>query len=167
MVRKIGSVPAVAAKRARMLGGVVVGRRARVVNRRIERGEVELAAALVRPAISHIVDHEAAHGARGVRDEAPAIGKARRVALAHPEERLVQQCGCAERSAPVETQLRTGEPVQLGVERGEKIFSSSGRRALNVCDNGRRRIHERLLDVPAMLLVFRPAVPVPGRERTL
>src|SRR6266542_4230839 len=88
---------------------------------RVERRDLEATAALLRVAITRIVDDETAHRARGVREKPRLVGKcdafARRdVEVGFMQQRRRTQMGRA--AAP--PQLAAGDAVQLVVERGEQ-----------------------------------------------
>jgi len=93
----------------------------------VQRGDFQTAAALLRLALAHAADHQAAHGTRGVGHEVAFAGEGQRVALRNVEVGLVQQRGGAERG--IRAQPRGFAPrhaMQLPVQGAEEPVGRAG-----------------------------------------
>ena len=98
-------------------------------DRRVERRDLELPAALVRAAAAHVVDDQAAHRPRRVGHEARAIGKGDALAVPTCSVGLVHERRGAERQPPRAGEFAPGHPVQLAVKGRKERF---GRRRVTV-----------------------------------
>ena len=95
---------------------------------RVERGDVEPAAALLRMGGAHLVDHQPAHRARRIGEEAGAVFEGDAVALADVEPRLVDQGARAHHGLrAVAAHLAAREPAQIVVQAGEQLVRGGGR----------------------------------------
>ena len=112
----------------------------RIGNIGIEGGQMELTAALLRPAFADIVDDQSAHRSRRVREETLAIRK-HDAAARHVQVALVQKRRGAERRAgAASSKLPSGETVQFLVQRGEQRLRRCGIATLGGDDQvGNRR----------------------------
>jgi hypothetical protein len=97
------------------------GRRLGRCDVRLERRDLEGAAALLGVPASGVVDDEPAHHPGGVTHEPRLVGEGRAGAGRHVQIRLVQEGGRAQgQSAAAGGQLLPGHPAQLTVERREQ-----------------------------------------------
>ena len=101
-----------------------------------QRGDLEVAAALLRMAAAQVVDDQPAHGARRVRHELPAIAERQRLAMGDVEEGFVQQRRRAQRDGGSPPQLALRHPMQLLVQHCEQAiarFHIAGARRMHDC----------------------------------
>ena len=100
-----------------------------------ERGDLELAAALLRLAAARVVDDDAAHHAGRIAHEPVAVGKRRALAAGNVQIGVVQQRRRAERDAGAAArELAPRHAMQLVVQRREHRVGSGAIALLRGCE---------------------------------
>ena len=95
----------------------------RLRQRLVERQKRQIAATLLRTSVAEVVDHQAAHGSRGVREKTIALGKSEVPAPGNVEICLVKQRRRAERDlAPRLRHVVLGETMQLSIQDGKELI---------------------------------------------
>jgi hypothetical protein len=112
----------------------------------VERSDRHRPAALLRRALAHPVDHQAAHRACGVGQKARLVRERECVAAPHVEVGLMQQRRGAEGGLrAVALHLAPRQAVQVGVQQGEELVVRGRVARLGAlgdgCDGGQVRLH--------------------------